>query len=103
MFKIMSFQMDRKQPPLITSMLLNLQKYSPPYHSFQTQAYPKNQFGINQEVQDINNILYKTAQKSNLTTVKPKKKRLDTDKWFDLDCKGLYTPGRILRAIVADV
>ncbi len=31
-------------------------------HSFQTQAYPKNQFSINQEVQDLNNILYKTAQ-----------------------------------------
>ncbi len=58
-------------------------------HSFQTQIYPKNQFGINQEVQDLNNILYKTAQKSNLTTVKPKKKRLETDKWFDLDCKAL--------------
>ncbi len=58
-------------------------------HSFQTQAYPKNQFGINQEVQDLNNILYKTAQKSNLTIVKPKKKCLETDKWFDLDCKAL--------------
>lgn len=58
-------------------------------HSFQIQEYPKNQFGINQEVQDLNNIFYKTAQKSNLAIVKPKKKYLDTDKWFDLDCKAL--------------
>ncbi len=88
MIKIMSFKwtensttnyINAVESPEIQSRL----------HSFQTQAYPKNQFGINQEVQDLNNILYKTAQKSNLTTVKPKKKRLDTDKWFDLDCKAL--------------
>ncbi len=74
MIKIMSFKwtensatnyINAVESPEIQSLL----------HSFQTQAYPKNQFGINQEVQDLNNILYKTAQKSNLTTVKPKKKR----------------------------
>ncbi len=73
MHKIMSFKwtensasnyMNAVESPEIQSLL----------HSFQTQAYPKNQFGINQEVQDLNNILYKTAQKSNLTIVKPKKK-----------------------------
>lgn len=58
-------------------------------HSFQIQIYPKNQFSINQEVQDLNNIFYKTAQKSNLTIVKSKKKYLETGKWFDLDCKAL--------------
>ncbi len=88
MIKIMSFKwtensttnyINAVESPEIQSLL----------HSFQTQIYPKNQFGINQEVQDLNNILYKTAQKSNLTTVKPKKKRLETDKWFDLDCKAL--------------
>ncbi len=88
MIKIMSFKwtensatnyINAVESPEIQSLL----------HSFQTQAYPKKQFGINQEVQDLNNILYKTAQKSNLTTVKPKKKRLETDKLFDLDCKAL--------------
>ncbi len=73
MIKIMSFKWTENsatnyinvvESPEIQSLL----------HSLQTQIYPKNQFGINQEVQDLNNILYKTAQKSNLTTDKPKKK-----------------------------
>ncbi len=58
-------------------------------HSFQIQEYPKNQFGINQAVKDINYIFYKTAQRSDMTILKPKKKKLDTDRWFDLDCKTL--------------
>ncbi len=60
MIKIMSFKwtensatsyINAVESPEIQSLL----------HSFQTQEYPKNQFGINQEVQDLNNILYKTV------------------------------------------
>uniref|UniRef100_A0A9J8AFQ2 ribonuclease H n=1 Tax=Cyprinus carpio carpio TaxID=630221 RepID=A0A9J8AFQ2_CYPCA len=58
-------------------------------HTFQIQEYPKNQFGINQAVKDINYIFYKTAQRSDMTIIKPKKKNLDTDRWFDSDCKAL--------------
>ncbi len=78
MIKIMSFKWTENSATNYTNAVESPEIQSL-LHSFQTQAYPKNQFGINQEVQDLNNILYKTVQKSNLTTVKPKKKRLDTD------------------------
>ncbi len=58
-------------------------------HSFQIQEYPKNQFGINQAVKDINYIFYKTAQRSYMAILKPKTKKLDTDRWFDSECKAL--------------
>lgn len=56
---------------------------------FQAYQYPKNQLGIKQEVKDLNDIFYKAAQKSDLTCIKTKKKKLDTDKWFDSDCRAL--------------
>ncbi len=40
-------------------------------------------------MKDINYIFYKTAQRSDMTILKPKKKKLDTDRWFDLDFKTL--------------
>ncbi len=43
-------------------------------------------------MKDLNCIFYKTAQRSDMTILKAKKKKLDTDRWFDSDCKGAFTP-----------
>ncbi len=84
--KIMSFKWTENST---TNYINAIESSESLLHPFQIQEYSKNQFGINQAVKDINYIFYKTAQRSDMTILKPKKKKLDTDRWFDSDCKAL--------------